>query len=205
MSEERLKRFLNVPSFEGHSVVYKGDCYSGIPWHTTHIFEVDGVKLEMTEYYSQAYISMDARDPEIGTVSIVSSVQPKRKINRLVAPDTQITYNELEMLWIDPDPAPADLPKEIIITLQDIVNVVKAPYKYRFDVQKYFQKFATNTGDIIDDIVEHFYYGEDLIYDIAEYLAIKYGHCANWDCSLDSSSGAITIKIIEWVIWMTTE
>lgn len=202
MSEERFKRFLNIPSFEGHSLVYKGDCYSGIPWHTTHIFEIDGIKLEMTEYFSQAYISIDARDPEIGTVSITSSVQPKRKINRLVAPDTQLTYNELEMLWIDLDPALADLPKEIIITLQDIVNVVKAPYKSRFNAQKYFQKFATNTEDIIDDIVGYFpYYGEELLCDIAEYLAIKYGHTADWDCSLDSSSKTITIKIERWTIW----
>lgn len=85
-------------SFEGHNLTYVCDYYEGRAWHTTYGFTVNGVRLEMDSYYSQAYIPFDKRDDEISTVSIRNKKYPGLCVSKQVSKFDLLTYKELEIL-----------------------------------------------------------------------------------------------------------
>lgn len=97
-----FKDVFNIPSFEGHGLNCLYDYYEGKPWHTTYAFEVDGVRLDMDSYYSQAYTNRP--NNEISTVLIENRKKKGVAVSRKVTPDNLITYEDLEILISPEEP-----------------------------------------------------------------------------------------------------
>ncbi len=98
MNKEKFLTMFDMSSFEGHEIKYINDYYAGKPWHTSHTFTVDGVELDLEEYYSQAYMPFDKRKPEIATVSIKNDKNKGIDFGMTVTPDHLIKYEDLKEL-----------------------------------------------------------------------------------------------------------
>lgn len=98
LTKEKFLSMFDMSSFEGHEIKYVCDYYAGKPWHTSHTFIVDGVELDLEEYYSQAYMPFDKRTPEIATISIKNEKKKGVGFGMTVTPDHLIKFEYLKEL-----------------------------------------------------------------------------------------------------------
>lgn len=70
MNEKMFYNLFDLESFNGHELKFDHTYYAGRKWHSNVVFYLDGVKMDIEGYYSQAYMPFDKRNDEILTISI---------------------------------------------------------------------------------------------------------------------------------------
>ena len=104
MTDLKVLGMFDLDSFGGHTVEYICNYYEGKAWHTTHTINIDGIALELDEYYSQAYIPFDKRDNEIATISIWNKNIKGISFGKKVTPTNLIKYEDIKELLSTEEP-----------------------------------------------------------------------------------------------------
>ena len=154
MEKKKFYSLFDLESFNGHELKFDHTYYGGMSWHSNVVFYIDGKKMELEEYYSQAYIPFDKRDNEIATVDIKNGngVGFGRKVKK----ETPLKFEEFESLLIDNLTICGYKKGDMLMDLEKnepcrIVAVLANPLRLRLDYVKHL-------FGLIQDFPEHYFY-----------------------------------------------